>query len=244
MVILVNLRYGGYAPLLRLMPNVPCSLVAADAHKEGLIGGPLDACLCDLPPSPRTRYSLSHPCTVASTMIQKLACSAALLATIASAAHAQRTAAANCAAMQKQHLTNVKITEAVAVPPRATPTRCKSRTAASTGIIGKEIRFSRCCPTAGTASSSWAAAAASSARWRTRRRSSSTPATRRPAPTRATRAAGPRRVGAGQPGAAANFGTSRVHRTAETAKAILRSYYGASRRASYFSAARTADGRR
>jgi len=53
-------------------------------------------------------------------MIQKLACSAALLATIASTAHAQRTAAANCAAVQKQHLTDVKITEAVAVAATAT----------------------------------------------------------------------------------------------------------------------------
>jgi hypothetical protein len=48
-------------------------------------------------------------------MIQRLAHSAALLATIASTAHAQRTAAANCAAVQTQHRTDVKITEAVAV---------------------------------------------------------------------------------------------------------------------------------
>src|SRR5690242_13133072 len=72
-------------------------------------------CVCDLPPSPRARYSLSHPRTVASTMTHRLACSAALLATLASTAHPQRTAAANCAAVRRQQLTDVKITEAVAV---------------------------------------------------------------------------------------------------------------------------------
>jgi hypothetical protein len=74
-------------------------------------------------------------------MIQRLACSAALLATLASTAHAQRTAA-NCAAVQKQHLTDVKITEAVAVAAtRDTTTPVHVAHCRVAGIIGKEIRL-------------------------------------------------------------------------------------------------------
>jgi hypothetical protein len=116
-------------------------LAAADAHKEGLIGGPLDGCVCDLPPA-RAHATLSHLRTVASTMIQRLAHSAALLATIASTAHAQRTAAANCAAVQTQHRTDVKITEAVAVAAtRDTTTPVHVAHCRVAGIIGKEIRL-------------------------------------------------------------------------------------------------------
>jgi len=75
-------------------------------------------------------------------MIQRLAHSAALLATIASTAHAQRTAAANCAAVQTQHRTDVKITEAVAVAAtRDTTTPVHVAHCRVAGIIGKEIRL-------------------------------------------------------------------------------------------------------
>ena len=75
-------------------------------------------------------------------MIQRLACSAALLATIASTAHAQRTAAANCAAVRKQYLTDVKITEAVAVAAtRDSTTPVHVAHCRVAGTIGKEIRF-------------------------------------------------------------------------------------------------------
>ena len=94
------------------------------------------------PPEPaRTLLSL-HPRTVASTMTHRLACSAALLTTLASTAHAQPTAAANCAAVQKQHLSDVKITEAVAVAAtRDTTTPVHVAHCRVAGIIGKEIRL-------------------------------------------------------------------------------------------------------
>ena len=169
-------------------------------------------------------------------MIQKLACSAALLATIASTAHAQRTAAANCAAMQKQHLTDVKITEAVAVAAtRDTTTPVHVAHCRVAGTIGKEIRFVALLPDAwngkffmgggggyvgsvdnsaiGSVDEGYASVGTDTGHEGT--------------PIEAKWALG-------HPDRVENFGHVAVHRTAVSAKALVKAYYGKDPQRSYF----------
>ena len=160
-------------------------------------------------------------------MIQRLACSAALLATIASTARAQPTAAANCAAVQKQHLTDVKITEAVAVAAtrdRTTPVHVAHCRVA--GIIGKEIRFVALLPDAWNGKffmgggGGYVGSVDNSAIGSVDEGYASvgTDTGHEGSPIEAKWALG-------HPDRVENFGHVAVHRTAETAKALVKAYY-------------------
>ena len=169
-------------------------------------------------------------------MIQKLACSAALLTTIASTAHAQPTAAANCAAVQKQHLTDVKITEAVAVAAtRDSTTPVHVAHCRVAGTIGKEIRFVALLPDAWNGKffmgggGGYVGSVDNSAIGSVDEGYASvgTDTGHEGSPIEA-------RWALGHPDRVENFGHIAVHRTAETAKALLKAYYGKDPERSYF----------